>query len=119
MAAYEPYRSTLADPIEGLAVRSRNSFLIPPRHAKKPFPDGNGFFCGYPQVLLSELPYIARKGECEGGTFDGFPRSRPVTRPQATDFAQQNRRTKKEETHECVSLLFWCLVGDSNPGHPA
>ena len=45
------------------------------------------FFCDYPQVLLSALPHIARKGECEGGTFDGFPHSRSVTRPQATTFA--------------------------------
>ena len=29
------------------------------------------------------------------GTFDGFPHSRSITRPQATDFAQQNRRSKK------------------------
>ena len=52
-------------------------------------------FCDCPQVLLSAPPPTARKGECEGGTFDGFPHSRSVTRPQATDFAQQNRRSKK------------------------
>ena len=52
-------------------------------------------FCDCPQVLLSALPPTARKGECEGGTFDGFPHSRSITRPQATDFAQQNRRSKK------------------------
>ena len=51
------------------------------------------FFCDCPHVLLSALPPTARKGECEGGTFDGFPHSRSVTRPQATGFAQQNRRT--------------------------
>ena len=45
------------------------------------------FFCDYPQVLLSALPPTARKGECEGGTFDGFPHSRSITRPQATTFA--------------------------------
>ena len=44
-------------------------------------------FCDCPQVLLSALPHIARKGECEGGTFDGFPHSRSITRPQATTFA--------------------------------
>ena len=45
------------------------------------------FFCDCPHVLLSALPPTARKGECEGGTFDGFPHSRSVTRPQATTFA--------------------------------
>ena len=44
-------------------------------------------FCDCPHVLLSALPPTARKGECEGGTFDGFPHSRSVTRPQATTFA--------------------------------
>ena len=44
-------------------------------------------FCDCPQVLLSALPPTARKGECEGGTFDGFPHSRSITRPQATTFA--------------------------------
>ena len=65
-------------------------------------------FCDCPQVLLSALPPTARKGECEGETFDGFPHSRSITRPQATTFAQQKCRTKKEEAHERVSLLF-CL----------
>ncbi len=41
-------------------------------------------FCDWLQVLLSALPPTARKGECEGGTFDGFPHSRSITRPQAT-----------------------------------
>ena len=45
------------------------------------------FFCDCPHVLLSALPPTARKGECEGGTFDGFPHSRSVTRPQASTFA--------------------------------
>ena len=71
-------------------------------------------FCGYPQVLLSELPYIARKGECEGGTFDGFPRSRSVTRPQATDFAQQNRCSKKKRPPTAV-FSFWSRIRESNP----
>ena len=57
-----------------------------------------GSFCDYPQVLLFAPSHIARKGECEGGTFDGFPHSRSITRPQATDFAQQNRPLQKENT---------------------
>ena len=55
--------------------------------AKKITTQMGGDLCDCPQVLLSALPHIARKGECEGGTFDGFPRSRSITRPQATTFA--------------------------------
>ena len=55
-----------------------------------------GDFCDCPQVLLSALPPTARKGECEGGTFDGFPHSRSITRPQATTFAQQKCCSKKK-----------------------
>ena len=47
----------------------------------------------------------ARKGECEGGTFDGFPLSRSIARPQATTFAQQKRCSKKER-HPCRCLSF-------------
>ena len=32
-----------------------------------------GSFCDYPQVLLFAPSHIARKGECEGETFAGFP----------------------------------------------
>ena len=46
-----------------------------------------GDLCDCPQVLLSALPHIARKGECEGETFAGFPtrvqspaRRRPILR---------------------------------------
>ena len=44
-------------------------------------------FCDYPQVLLFAPSHIARKGECEGETFAGFPtrvqspaRRRPILR---------------------------------------
>ena len=63
-------------------------------------------FCDYPQVLLFAPSHIARKGECEGGTFDGFPHSRSITRPQATDFAQQNRRSKKIRPPKGWSYFF-------------
>ena len=33
-----------------------------------------------------------------GGTFDGFPHSRSITRPQATGFALQNRTNTKKDT---------------------
>ena len=59
-----------------------------------------------PQVLLFAPSHIARKGECEGGTFDGFPHSRSITRPQATDFAQQNRRSKKIRPPKGWSYFF-------------
>ena len=36
-------------------------------------PKGIFLFCDYPQVLLFAPSHIARKGECEGETFDGFP----------------------------------------------
>ena len=62
-------------------------------------------FCDCLQVLLPALPPTARKGECEGGTFDGFPHSRSITRPQATDFAQQNRRSKKYD-HPLGGRIF-------------
>ena len=68
-------------------------------------------FCDCPQVLLSALPPTARKGECEGGTFDGFPHSRSITRPQATTFAKQKCCTRNKATPKGW-LCFWCLVGD-------
>ena len=54
--------------------------------------------CDCPQLLLSAPPHIARKGEREGGTFDGFPHSCSITRPQATGFALQNRTNTKKDT---------------------
>ena len=62
-------------------------------------------FCDCPQVLLSALPPTARKGECEGGTFDGFPHSRSITRPQATTFAEQKCCSKKKDTRRGVFLF--------------
>ena len=58
-------------------------------------------FCDCPQALLSALPHIARKGECEGGTFDGFPHSRSVKdRACAVQFLQSKnckpRSTRKK-----------------------
>jgi len=56
-------------------------------HAKKITTRIGGDLCDCPQVLLSALPHIARKGECEGETFAGFPtrvqspaRRRPILR---------------------------------------
>ena len=79
--------------------------------SKKRDARGRLFFCDCPQVLLSALPPTARKGECEGGTFDGFPHSRSITRPQATDFAQQNRRSKKIRPPKGWSYFFGAGYG--------
>ena len=86
-------------------------------HAKKITTRIGGDLCDCPQVLLSALPHIARKGECEGGTFDGFPHSRSITRPQATDFAQQNRRSKKTTTQRVV--VFFGAGDEARTRFPA
>ena len=56
-------------------------------HAKKITTQMGGDLCDYPQVLLFAPSHIARKGECEGETFAGFPtrvqspaRRRPILR---------------------------------------
>ena len=54
------------------------------------------------------------RGSVSGGTFDGFPHSRSITRPQATDFAQQNRRSKKND-HPLGGRFFWSGRRGSNP----
>ncbi len=69
------------------------------------------FFCDCPQVLLSALPPTARKGVCEGGTFDGFPHSRSITRPQAFTFAQQKCCSKKKCHPKGVTFLFGAGYG--------
>ena len=62
-------------------------------------------FCDCPQVLLSALPPTARKGECEGGTFDGFPYSRSITRPQATRLARGAAAPRHAHGHQNVPGL--------------
>ena len=54
---------------------------------QNPIPSDGVLFCDYPQVLLFAPSHIARKGECEGETFAGFPtrvqspaRRRPILR---------------------------------------
>ena len=56
-------------------------------HAKKITTHLGGDLCDCPQVLLFAPSHIARKGECEGETFAGFPtrvqspaRRRPILR---------------------------------------
>jgi len=69
---------------------------------------GRLFFCDCPQVLLSVLPHTARKGECEGETFAGFPtrvqspaRRRPLLRSKSA-------APKKKDTHVGVFLFCDC-----------
>ena len=83
----------------GFAQQNRRTLLQKKRRPRA------SFFCGCSQVLLSALPPTARKGECEGETFDGFPHSRSITRPQAVTFAQQKCCSKKER-HPCGCLSF-------------
>ena len=64
--------------VQSKAALARPGFLHckKPRaeeHAKKITTRKGGDFCDCPQVLLPALPHIARKGECEGETFAGFP----------------------------------------------
>ena len=95
----EPFAGTLPLPLDltRFALVEAASSTLPAAFQKENtiLTDGVSF-CDYPQVLLFAPSHIARKGECEGGTFDGFPHLRSITRPQATDFAQQNRRSKKK-----------------------
>ena len=64
-----------------------------------------GSFCDYPQVLLFAPSHIARKGECEGETFAGFPtrvqspaRRRPILRSKIA--------APKRKTTQRVVFLF-------------
>ena len=81
--------------------------------AQKKDARGRLFFCDCPQVLLSVLPHTARKGECEGETFAGFPtrvqssaRRRPLLRSKSA-------APKKKDTHVGV-FLFWSGRRGSN-----
>ena len=82
-------------------------------HAKKITTQMGGDLCDCPQVLLSALPPTARKGECEGETFAGFPtrvqspaRRRPLLRSKSA-------APKKKDTHVGV-FLFWSGRRGSN-----
>ena len=122
------------------------------KQQKRKIPKGIFLFCDYPQVLLFAPSHIARKGECEGETFAGFPtrvqspaRRRPILRskiaapkkydhplggriflvprwgftPQGgINFDSPAAKQQKRKIPKGI-FLFWCLVGDSNPGHPA
>ena len=122
------------------------------KQQKRKIPKGIFLFCGCLPLLLSVLPHTARKGECEGKTFAGFPtrvqspaRRRSILRskiaapkkynhpkggriflaprrgftPQGgINFDSPAAKQQKRKIPKGI-FLFWCLVGDSNPGHPA
>ena len=97
-----PLRKRTADPIERVY-----------RQAERKIPFGIFLFCDYPQVLLFAPSHIARKGECEGETFAGFPtrvqspaRRRPLLRSKSA-------APKKKDTHMGV-FLFWSGRRGSN-----
>ena len=105
----EPFAGVLPSPLNltRFAQVEAASSTLPAAHSKKNTPSCRmGYsFCDYPQVLLFAPSHIARKGECEGGTFDGFPHSRSITRPQATTFAEQKCCSKKKDTRRGVFLF--------------
>ena len=140
-------------PRRGFTPRGGINFDSPAaKQQKRKMPKGIFLFCDYPQVLLFAPSHIARKGECEGETFAGFPtrvqspaRRRPILRskiaaPQKYDHPKGGRiflvprrgftpqgginfdspaAKQQKRTIPKGIFLFWCLVGDSNPGHPA
>ena len=70
-------------------------------------------------LLLSVLPHTARKGMCARETFVGFPlHVQSKAANGDPDFCSAKISSTKREPPFWVAL-FWCLVGDSNPGHPA
>ena len=111
----EPFAGALPDLlIQRASRRSRQRVQACPRHSKKKHhPDGWCFFCDWVQILLSAPLHIARKGECEGETFAGFPtrvqssaRRRPLLRSKSA-------APKKKDTHVGV-FLFWSGRRGSN-----
>ena len=64
-------------------------------------------------VILPRIPQGRER--VRGEPLPGSPRSRSITRPQATTFAQQKCRTSKKETSFRMSLFCWCERWDLNP----
>ena len=64
------------------------------------------FLCDCPQVLLSALPPTARKGECEGETFAGFPTRVQSPARRRPLLHSKSAAPKKKDTHVGV-FLFW------------
>ena len=88
-------------------------------HAPKITTQMGGDLCDYPQVLLFAPSHIARKGECEGETFAGFP-----TRVQSSARRRPILRSKiaapKKNDHPLGGRFFWSGRRGSNslPGIP-
>ena len=91
------------------------------KQQKRKIPKGIFLFCDYPQVLLFVPSHIARKGECEGETFAGFP-----TRVQSSARRRSLLRSKsaapKKKRHTFVCLFFFgaaillCKIGRLRAG---
>ena len=76
-------------------------------------------FCDCPQVLLSALPPTARKGECEGGTFDGFPPLAFNHPPAGNHFCVAKVLLQKRKTPRMGVFLFWSgRRGSTRYRHP-
>ena len=108
-----PKGGSLLVPRRGFTLKGINFDSPEARRQKRKIPKGIFLFCGCPQVLLSALLPTARKGECEGETFAGFPtrvqspaRRRPILRSKIA-------APKKKDTHEGV-FLFWSGRRGSN-----
>ena len=84
------YRGSVPTASRGSGWEPADTAVSAEEKAKKITTRIGGDLCDCPQVLLSALPPTARKGECEGGTFDGFPsrvqlpaRRRPLLRSKS------------------------------------
>ena len=83
--------------------------------AQKKDARGRLFFCDCPQVLLSVLPHTARKGECEGETFAGFP-TRVQSSARRRHFCTAKvPHQKRRGTHTCVSSFLVRAMGLEPP----
>lgn len=85
-----PLGGSLLVPRRGFTLKGINFESPETKQQKRKTPNGAFLFCDYPQVLLFAPSHIARKGECEGETFAGFPtrvqspaRRRPLLRSKS------------------------------------
>ena len=109
-----PLGGSLLVPRRGFTLKGINFDSPETRRQKRKIPKGIFLFCDYPQVLLFAPSHIARKGECEGETFAGFP-----TRVQSPARRRPILRSKidapKKYDHPKGGRIFWCARRDLNP----
>ena len=75
-------------------------------HAKKITTQMGGDLCDYSQVLLFAPSHIARKGECEGETFAGFP-TRVQSSARRRPLLHSKSVAPKKKRHTNVCLFFF------------